>query len=285
MKFEQIETLNSYLKENNYNWKAEQHIVVKPEKTFMSYLIKYDDETQNMYPTVYHDERIEKMSIPEFADYIEHIILASPKHINIEKLLTKDMIAENVLPRFVNSSHVENLEKNGTFYNVWCDLLIIYYVEVIENATVTITKSLIDHMNMEDFDFHTQAIKNLEDKTTIQNMEKVLMEMTGKIEDMPEDLMENVTFPPMYVATNTNKLYGAPVVLTKKFAATVKELIGEKAFILPSSIHEVIVIPADEERLDEATEMIREVNRTNLLPEEILSDHPYIFNRGLISMP
>ena len=62
---------------------------------------------------------------------------------------------------------------------------------------------------------------------------------------------------------------------------------GHDLYILPSSIHEVILIPAyDHDSYDELTSMVKEVNSTQLSKEEILSDHVYFYSRetGQISM-
>lgn len=49
--------------------------------------------------------------------------------------------------------------------------------------------------------------------------------------------------------------------------------------ILPSSIHEVIILPEREAPSEgEAAAMVREVNDTELLPEEVLSNHVYRFD-------
>ena len=51
-------------------------------------------------------------------------------------------------------------------------------------------------------------------------------------------------------------------------------------FILPSSIHEVILVPARtgicKRELDQ---MVKEVNQEAVDPEEILSDHAYYYHR------
>ena len=63
--------------------------------------------------------------------------------------------------------------------------------------------------------------------------------------------------------------------VVKKFA----DKVGQDIYIIPSSIHEVILIPAMGWDTKEIDEMIREVNRTQLDPVEILSDHVYVYKR------
>ena len=52
-------------------------------------------------------------------------------------------------------------------------------------------------------------------------------------------------------------------------------------YIIPSSVHEVLLIPSEHIfSKKELSTMIQEVNDTQLLPEEILSDHAYYYSRS-----
>ena len=84
----------------------------------------------------------------------------------------------------------------------------------------------------------------------------------------------------MYVLTNTAKLHGASCVLYDQVLARFSEKVDCDLFILPSSIHEVILVPARtgicKRELDQ---MVKEVNQEAVDPEEILSDHAYYYHR------
>lgn len=84
----------------------------------------------------------------------------------------------------------------------------------------------------------------------------------------------------MYVLTNEKRINGAGTMfydgLLKKFA----DKIEKDLIIIPSSVHEVILIPKDNEISDEEiNEMIGEVNENELETVEILSDHMYLYCR------
>ena len=87
---------------------------------------------------------------------------------------------------------------------------------------------------------------------------------------------------PMYVLTNKQKLYGAACMLYPGVLKGFAEKIGRDFYILPSSVHEVILVPADSNTDQEALcEIVTEINRTQVAEEEILADSVYFYNKKL----
>ena len=112
------------------------------------------------------------------------------------------------------------------------------------------------------FNDDIKVVRN--DKITIEEIEK--MKCDDKID--------------MYVLTNEKRINGAGTIfydgLLKKFA----DKIEKDLIIIPSSIHEVILIPSDNGITDEeVNEMIDEVNENELETVEILSNHMYLYRR------
>lgn len=97
-----------------------------------------------------------------------------------------------------------------------------------------------------------------------------------------EDISQMVPMPEgmMIVATNETKLNGAIAMKATEKLVEVADKYGKDLAILPSSIHEILLIPIDENTnflyLDA---MVQEVNATQLQPEEVLSNQAYRFNR------
>lgn len=78
----------------------------------------------------------------------------------------------------------------------------------------------------------------------------------------------------MNVLTNTKRMYGAVGILAESMQ---KKLEGK--WIIPSSVHECIVI-SDDMPLDICREMVKEVNDTEIKAEEILSYQVYCIRDG-----
>ncbi len=107
----------------------------------------------------------------------------------------------------------------------------------------------------------------------MHHAESVAKEVLQSIKDEKDNL-------PMYVLSNHNRLNGAACILYQGILDGFANLIEQDLYILPSSIHEVIIIPASfQQNPGKLQEMVREVNRTQLEAEEILSDCVYYYSR------
>ena len=84
----------------------------------------------------------------------------------------------------------------------------------------------------------------------------------------------------MYVLSNYVKVYGATAILHKELLKKfMKEKSAEVVVIIPSSVHEVLLVPyKDKSKMVHHSKMVKEVNETQLEPEEVLSNHAYIFD-------
>lgn len=98
------------------------------------------------------------------------------------------------------------------------------------------------------------------------------------VSDLAEFSKEQMS--PLYVLTNSEKLFGAAVILYPDLLSSIAKKINHDLIIIPSSLHEVLLLPADQgESFEEYAPIIREVNHSELLPEEVLSDHAYYYSR------
>ena len=81
---------------------------------------------------------------------------------------------------------------------------------------------------------------------------------------------------PMYVLSNAMNHFGATAILNIPFMDGVREKLKEDFYILPSSVHELILVPVSaapaEDRL---LEMVREVNQKEVPESDFLADGVY----------
>ena len=78
----------------------------------------------------------------------------------------------------------------------------------------------------------------------------------------------------MYCLTNGDKMNGAGLILQGDLMQQIGEIVGGDFYILPSSCHEVLVIPESMGmEVKELSAMVQQVNETEVSTEDRLSDH------------
>lgn len=106
-------------------------------------------------------------------------------------------------------------------------------------------------------------------------MRKLLREICPYAVDEGEEEEES-----LYVLSNKLRSFGAASMLYEGILEKVGQKLGENYYILPSSIHEVIVVPESKSPVkQDLEEMVREINETQVEEEEVLSDRVYYFSR------
>ncbi|MCD8119887.1 MAG: DUF5688 family protein [Lachnospiraceae bacterium] len=110
-----------------------------------------------------------------------------------------------------------------------------------------------------------------------------------KLEQMISLLVERIPLEAdheMFVLTNQRKYFGAAVLLYPELLKRIAERLDRDLYILPSSVHEAILVPdTGEFMLEDLSRFVRRVNLTEVEKEERLSNHAYLFRRkdGCIS--
>ena len=86
---------------------------------------------------------------------------------------------------------------------------------------------------------------------------------------------------PMYVLTNQSKLDGAGALARDGVLDKIGDLMDSNFYVLPSSIHEVLIVPDNGNmQTKEMENMVREVNASQVLPEDLLSDKVQYYDRA-----
>ena len=94
-----------------------------------------------------------------------------------------------------------------------------------------------------------------------------------------ENLRKNREVP-IYVMTNTSGINGAATLLYENVLEQFSCQCQSDFYILPSSIHEILLIPYNEKfEKKELKNMVNEVNQTQVPKEDILSDEVYLYCR------
>lgn len=243
----------------------------------------------NISPTIYLEEYYEKFrngkSVKDIINHIlelyEEVRFQRPWEVSCvqEYENIKSKVVYKLIGREKNAQMLEEVP-----YIPVLDLAMVFYVilELSEHGTATmmIRKENLKAWGIEEKTLREQAEQNTPKilPAKFSTMKSVIAEMTGeKEEEEGED--------DMYVLSNCVRNYGACCILYPNVLEQIGCRLQENYYVLPSSVHEVIIIPESKSPdKDDLEVMIREINETQVSPEEVLSDLPYYYHRGIKKM-
>lgn len=239
-------------------------------------------------PTIYVDkfvEDIEKedMTVMEAAQRVFDIYQENKNPalgIDIKKLTDREYILENVEYQLVNAER--NAEKlKGVPGKKVADLVAIYrtVVKKDENgvASYILSNEQLNMAGISVEEIDEAAKRNtLKSGFLVRTMCEIMAEMMGMDKEDAEAMSD---VPWMLVLTNDRKTNGANILLYNEKLEEVAERLQGDFYILPSSIHEVLAIPAKDAEPEQLRAMVKEVNDNEVAPEEILGYEVYRYNR------
>ena len=103
------------------------------------------------------------------------------------------------------------------------------------------------------------------------------MSMKQMIEGFDEADEED--FVPLYVLSNVKRCFGAAWMADEEVLRSIAGILQKDYYILPSSVHECLILPAQADTDRESLrDMVREINQSEVEPEEVLSDNVYYYS-------
>lgn len=151
-----------------------------------------------------------------------------------------------------------------------------------DSVTATkITEPLLAHLQLTKEEALKIAKTNTARSAKFESMDTVMRNIMMD-NDMDKELAE-MMFPdsstPLSVVTNESGIDGAAVIACQEVLKAVQKELGEDFYILPSSIHEVLVLPKSfSDDVEDLKQMVSSVNEAEVPPEDRLSDNVYEFD-------
>ena len=252
-------------------------------------------EENNIAPFIYLDRYYEQyqngMELPDIMKDIAELRVSSEQSVklDISRITDFNQVKDNIICKLINGDMNEEYLADKPYTQIE-DMAVIYVIDLGSGAeghmSSPITYDLMKRYGVDTQMLHEIAIHNLaKSEIVFKSMKDALMEIMfpdGVPEEDPlAEILSAEDEIPMYVLSNAEKLNGAASVLDKDTMETISEMLGGDFVVIPSSIHEVIILPMDDNvDKDELEGIIREVNTGQVAPEERLSYHAYQYDSG-----
>ena len=168
------------------------------------------------------------------------------------------------------------------------DLAAAYRIQVSKDndgvASAVVTDSMLQIWGIGVEQLHKDALAAESSRETVclHSMDDVMNQLifSGECPNLLNDDEISNTGLGIYVLTNQSKLNGAGVLAQDNVLERIGDLLGSDFYVLPSSIHEVLIVPDNGAvNLKELETMVKEVNATQVAPEDLLSDKVQYYDR------
>lgn len=247
-----------------------------------------------IYLNLYYIHFTHGMSMQEI---LEDIISAYKENNDVvlgdmRELLDFSNVRDKVAFKLIQMEKNEELLKDVPYIK-FLDLAVVFYLVLDEHKGGQMT-ALIHNSHMEPWGVGKEELYHLAEKNTpillpseIKTMKEIMCNILKghleelEMEEMVDDLLDfDSQKPSLYVLSNKKKINGAGCILYDGCLKDFADSQNSDIVILPSSTHEVILIP-DDGKLDygELQKMVDEINESEVSEEDVLSDRIYKYSR------
>lgn len=244
-------------------------------------------EGHNVAPTIYLETLLEayesgisfETAIRRLLDICREEI--PEERIDVGFLRSFDKVKDRVCYRLICRKGNEELLKSIPHIK-YLDLAVCFYY-AYQRAPIGEGSILIHNFHMDLWQTSVSELYALAERNTprifpweCKGLGETLQEMEGSLEGTCD---ETSYCSPARILTNRRKIHGAACILYPGVLDRIAQEIGHDLFILPSSIHEVLILPDTGDYFaDELREMVSEVNMRDVSPEEVLSGTIYRYS-------
>lgn len=237
----------------------------------------------NIAPTFYEDHfemmEADGLSIQEMADKVINVTEhGSPELGDFSQNLTdKDYLLSNATLCVCNEGWNEEFLQNTPHFHInGTDLSAYARIRVGDDGSMVPSHTHLAMAQVTGDELLEAAKANSKEEYRVRPMRDVLQEIMGEDFPLPPQPQEAI---PMIVISNASTHYGAAAITDNEALEKARGMAGGgDCYVIPSSIHECLVIPAKEISAEEMAYLIQDINAHEVQPEERLGSYPYKYD-------
>lgn len=241
-------------------------------------------KSDRISPTIYLEEPYRQylagVELQEIVDRIVELYQEQMKDFNldIDSFKEFEYVRDRIFHKLINFEKNSKLLEDVPYFK-WCDLAVVFYYAV-EEELMGRASILIHNNHLVMWEQTADVLYRIAQNNMRQRMPELLMPMQDLVEEMTGVKLHQKDEIKMYVLTNRVKINGASAMLYSDKIRELAKRLQTDIMILPSSVHEVLLLPDDhEQEYAFYRQMVEEVNTTQVEPEEILSYSLYRYSR------
>lgn len=228
-------------------------------------------EMGNVSPTCYIDDQYENgMEVEEVVEGIRRQLATVSGNINVEWLDDWNKVKTHIRVKLMNKATNKHCEvyRSARSYG-FDDLILVPYVGDIivgdDKGTVRVTNVMIESWGV---------TKRTVIDWGIRNIKEEVMPLAQKLADLVGGTPEMFDSPFVVVSTVDGGTYGAVGIIKAK--EQLKQRFPNGYYIIPSSIHEVLILDKETNDPEMLENLVGEVNTEVLEAKDFLSNRVYV---------
>lgn len=273
----------NYLNSDYKNYKIKIEAVKKVNETLDALLIADENKKDCAVPTFYiNDMYKDYIESKDYQFVFEKVADAFDKAMKQSDMIKMSVDISNfkgkIILQVINTKENEELLKTLP-HRDFLDLSIIYRYLINKDTktgimSAVITEPLRKLIGVSEEELYEEAFRNtrLINPITVKTMFETLSRFMG------EEAKE-MGMPDMYVITNGIGINGANAILYNDIFKELSKKVKGDLFILPSSINELIAVPANIGNAESLRKMVYTINREQVKKSEWLSDNVYKYDK------
>lgn len=288
------EKIKDYLPESYKNYEVDTKTFDKVNRKKDGLMLKPPGNGMNAAAIIYINDLYEEYKRTED---LENTLKMAASYLSDAELMKGEVIPEmdfdhakeDIVFMLINWEQNEEMLA-GVPHRDFEDLSIIYRLQVDANhdgmRSIMVTTPLAENWGVNEEKLFQLASENTKRLMTpvIRPLGDLLSEIM--IENgVPDEIVEMIKEPdpafPMWIVSNKQNVNGAVSILFEDTLETLAKVFGTDLYVLPSSIHEMLVVSAEKTDVQELASMVYEINMSQVGLEERLSNQVYHYDRDL----
>lgn len=291
-----------YLPERFADSKVEIVSVLKNNRMELDGIL-IEDKDSSITPNIYLNSFFEDYELGRDMKHIMEAISSirinsvPEQDIDVSQVLDFQQIKDHIICKLINKEENEQLLADKP-YTVMEDLAVTYHILLDwkvdgGSASIPIQDRMMETYGIDVLELHKIALKNTKMlfPAKLSSMEDIMQEMylsdfmdehsleENEARDILDKMFQSTGEMNLYVLTNDENCNGAVAILDTDILKEISEKMGGDFYVLPSSIHEVLIVAkTDVTDYKELEAMVRSVNATEVSPDEVLSDKVYEYD-------
>ena len=243
----------------------------------------FKERVQKATPTIYLDDFYHeyvkaKKDLDEIAGQIKELYekYRVLDEVDVDFIRHWEKVKDKVVYRLINRKRNKQLLKQVPHEEI-LDLAMVFYVAFDHESFM-----MINHGFCREWSITKEEVMKVAKENTPKLFPMQMM--------MPEDVIRKVfgieetetvfSSIPIHFVTNKYSMYGAGAILYPEVLSELAEKLNSDLYLLPSSIHEICIIKAEEDHNQNSlVAMVREINKSIVDKEDYLGDNIYLYKK------